>query len=74
MTRRFPPLAADHPLIGDVCPACGMAFAAGDVTTLTALGPGADPDARAKARAGHAYTAVALPIHWACATGHEEEG
>jgi hypothetical protein len=67
--RKFNPLTADHPLVGDICPACGKAFEEGDATTLIPLGPGDDAEAQARCRAGRAYNAVAAPIHWACATG-----
>lgn len=66
MARKFAPLLEDHPLIGDQCPACHKSFQAGDEVTLITLGPGDDPEAQAKARAGKAYNAVAAPVHWAC--------
>ena len=66
---RFEPLAPDHPLIGKECVACQVEFAAGDVTTLVALGPGNDPDEQQRAREGRHYNAIAAPLHWACATG-----
>jgi hypothetical protein len=67
------PLAPDHPLAKDgQCQACNVPFQAGDWVTLIALGPGDDPEARAKARAGRPYNAVALPVHWACATGETD--
>lgn len=69
MSRKFGPKSVDHPSIGSNCPACGKPFAAGDYTTLIALGPGDDPDNQAKANAGRAYNAVAVEVHWACATG-----
>lgn len=69
--RRFGPKALNHPSVGKPCPACGIAFAAGDYTTLVALGPGADEDARLRARSGRPYNAVALEVHYACVTGTE---
>ena len=69
--RPFAPLHADHPVIGTMCAACGVRFATGDVTCLVALGPGSCPEAREKALRGGWYTAVAIPIHWMCATGGE---
>lgn len=69
--RRFGPKPADDPSIGTPCPACGIAFAIGDYTTLVALGPGADPESRERAREGRVYNAVALQVHYACATGEE---
>lgn len=65
--RKFGPKSADHPSIGELCPACKKPFAPGDYTTLIALGPGDDPDAQARARAGRAYNAVAVKVHWDCA-------
>ena len=74
MSRKFHPLSADHPLVtdGDICRACLKPFKEGDETTLVTLGPGADPEEQAKANAGKAYTAIALPIHWACSGQGEE--
>lgn len=65
--RKFGPKTTDELR---KCPACHKPFRAGDYTTLIALGPGDDPDAQAQARAGRPYNAVALEVHWACATGH----
>jgi hypothetical protein len=69
--RVFGPKAVDHPTVGDHCPACHQDFVAGEYTTLIPLGPGDDPDARRAAREHRAYNAVALEVHWACATGWE---
>lgn len=65
------PKSADHASVGTPCPACGRPFKSGEYTTLIALGPGDDPEARRKARTDQIYDAVALEVHWACATGHE---
>ena len=65
---RFGPRNADTPS-AQPCPACRVPFVAGDFTTLITLGPGADPEERAKAAEGRAYNAVALEVHWSCATG-----
>lgn len=67
--RRFGPKAADHPGIGVPCPACGQPFKAGDYTTLVEIGPGDDPEAQEKKRAGAPYNAVAVEAHWQCVTG-----
>lgn len=67
--RKFGPKNADHPGVGNPCPACHIAFAEGDYTTLVMLGPGDDPEQRDKARLGLVYTAVAVEVHWSCATG-----
>lgn len=72
--RRFAGLKADHPLVGRECPACNKPFVPGDATTLIALGPGDRPEAQQRAREGRAYTAVAAPVHWACATGGRSVG
>lgn len=69
--RKFDPLATDHPLLQQDCPACRQTFLPGDVVTLVALGPGDDPAARQRAREGRPYNAVTTPVHWACATGEE---
>lgn len=66
------PKMPDHPSIGTPCPACQVPFKAGDFTTLIALGPGDDPEERKKAREGRVHNAVALEVHWACATGIED--
>lgn len=68
-SRRFGPKSADHPSVGNPCPACHEPFAAGDYTTLVMLGPGSDPDEQERARSGRAYTAVAVEAHWTCVTG-----
>ncbi len=69
--RKFGPKEADHPSVGDLCPACGKAFRAGDYATLVAIGPGDDPENQQNAREGRAYNAVAVEAHWACVTGEE---
>lgn len=68
-SRKFGPKAEDHPSVGEPCPACHSPFVAGDFTALVALGPGNDPDARERAVAGRSHNAVAVEVHWACATG-----
>lgn len=71
--RPFGPKTADHPSVGNECPACHQPFQAGDYTTLIALGPGDDPEQQAKAARGSAYNAVALEVHWACAGGEPDD-
>ena len=74
--RRMGPLSPEHPLVRDSllpCPACHQSFVAGDYVTLVSLGPGTDEEERRKARAGAAYTAVAVCVHWGCATGGDHE-
>jgi hypothetical protein len=70
-SRKFGPKSPDHPGVGRPCPACSTPFVAGDYTALVALGPGYNPETRRKARAGQAYNAVAVEVHWACATGED---
>lgn len=65
----YGPKLPGHPSIGELCPACRVAFKEGDYTTLVTLGPGDNIEARAKARAGEAYNAVAVEVHFGCATG-----
>lgn len=45
---------------------------AGSYTTLVVIGPGADPDARERARAGRPYNAAAVEAHWGCVTGKSD--
>ena len=72
MLREFPPLKAGHPAIGDECPACNQLFKEGDVVTLVPLGPGDSPEAQEACREGKVYNAVAVIVHWACASGEVE--
>jgi len=67
--RKFGPKTADHPSIGEKCPACDVAFMAGDFTTLVMLGPGDDREARNRAIQGRPYNAVSIEVHFSCATG-----
>ena len=67
MGRVFGPKLADHPSIGEKCPGCHEEFTEGDMTTLVTIGPGKDPEEQERARAGRAYTAVAIEVHAACA-------
>jgi hypothetical protein len=71
--RKMGPLKEDHPLVMnmDLCPACRHVFIVGQYVTLVTLGPGENAEEREKARGGGAYTAVAAPVHWACATGED---
>lgn len=71
--RKMGPLKKDHPLVTEKekCPACRVEFKTDDFVTLISLGPGDDTEARQRARHDEAYNAVAVPVHWACATGEE---
>ena len=66
---KFGPKVAEHPSVGKRCPACKKKFKVGDYTTLVAIGPGDSEENRKKAREGRAYNAVAVEVHWCCATG-----
>lgn len=70
--RPFPPKAASHPTVGELCLACGNPLEGGQSTTLIPLGPGDDIESRQKAADGRWYNAVAVEIHYVCATGREE--
>lgn len=70
-SKRSGPKLPDDRAIGQPCPACGVRLERGDQVAMVLLGPGTDPAARAKARAGQPYEAVATELHWACATGVE---
>lgn len=61
--RVFGPKKADHPSVGEPCPACRKPFEAGDYTALVMLGPGDDLEEREKARQGRPYNAVAVECH-----------
>ena len=70
--RPFGPKSADHPSVGTDCPACHVPFAEGDYTTLVTLGPGSDPEEQQRATEGRPYNAVAVEVHWTCATGYSD--
>lgn len=65
------PKLADARAVGLPCPACAVPLTGRDMVAVILLGPGADPDARAAARAGREYPAVAVELHWACRTGDD---
>jgi len=69
--RRFGPMKSDDALVGKPCPACNKPIAVGDYVALAPVGPGDDPEARERARTGRPYNAVALAVHYPCATGKE---
>jgi len=70
--KRFGPKKEDHPSVGELCPACKVAFKEGDYTTLISLGPGDDPEAQERARDGRPYNAVAVEVHYNCAGGMDD--
>ncbi|MDQ1584517.1 MAG: hypothetical protein QOF36_2571 [Microbacteriaceae bacterium] len=63
------PKKADHPTIGAICLACGQMFEEGQYTTMIALGPGTDPQAKLACLAGKTYPAQGLELHYTCVTG-----
>lgn len=69
--RKFGPMTPDHPSVGQTCPGCGQPITAGEYTTLVAIGPGDDQEARERKRAGRFYNAVCVIAHWSCVTGEE---
>ena len=71
--RKFGPKRADPPSVGTDCLACHKPFQEGDYTTLVALGPGEDQEAQDKAKIGRVYNAVAVEVHYACATGERTD-
>jgi hypothetical protein len=71
--RRGPALV-DQRAVGERCPACGVKLKAEDIVAVLPLGPGSDRVARAAARTGGPYEAVAVELHWACHTGDETHG
>jgi hypothetical protein len=64
-------LIAGHPVVGQPCFACGDPFKAGEAMVFISLGPGKSFDLRAAARDNRWYTATAVVVHQACATGVE---
>jgi len=68
--RKYGPKTADHPSVGEKCPACHVPFTVGDFTALVELGPGGSAEAQEACRLGRAYNAVAVEIHYACAGGN----
>jgi len=68
--QKMGPLPADSWLLkGGDCPGCRLPFTEGDRITLVPIGPGEDPDEQAKAAQGRAFNAIAIAVHWTCATG-----
>jgi len=69
--QKLGPLKADDPSCGKGCPACGGPMKVGDSYALVVLGPGGDPVQRELAREEFPFKAVAVVVHWECATGEE---
>lgn len=73
--RPFDPLQPDHHMVtsGLTCPACQKPFLVGQRPTLVAIGPGEDEEERQRAREGRPYNAIAVPAHWACVSGENDQ-
>lgn len=69
---RIGPQLVNDKAVGQACPACKVKLAKGDFVAVVVLGPGADKRARDAARNGKPYEAVAIELHWACATGQDD--
>lgn len=63
--RKFGPHDEDD-TSGRTCPACGKPFLKGQYTTLVAVGPGDDEEARQRRDEGRVYNTVAVEVHWEC--------
>lgn len=66
------PLRSGHPLLTapvSRCAACQVFLAEGDEITMMPLGPGPDKQQRELCADSLSYQAVAVPLHWTCATG-----
>ena len=59
-------------MIGKACAACQESFAEGDFTSLIALGPGGDLEARKARDEGRTYNAMAIGLHYECADREPE--
>ena len=53
------------------CIACHKPMVTGETILLLVIGPGDDEEERARCRAWKPYTAVSVPVHFACVTGNE---
>lgn len=66
------PALPDEGAIGKPCPGCGEPIKAQGLVAKLAIGPGADREARALAKAGGTnWQCVYVDVHWACRTGDE---
>ena len=50
------------------CPACQLPLLKGQDWLMFPIGPGNDGEARARRDAGQSYNAVAIVMHWDCAS------
>lgn len=73
MWTGYGPKEAGHPSVGKPCPACHEPFVEGDYTALIPLGPGSDSEARQARDRGAAYNAVAVEVHFDCASAEARE-
>lgn len=70
--RKSEPLLSGHPHLTPPvsrCAACQAFLEQGDVFTLIPLGPGPDKEHQKLCSDQRSYHAVAVPVHWTCATG-----
>src|SRR5262249_37611755 len=66
------PALPDERAIGKPCPGCGEPIEREQLVAKLPIGPGADKQARALARAGGTgWPCVYADVHWACRTGDE---
>jgi hypothetical protein len=61
----YGPLADGHPLVGHLCPLCGLQFAAGECTAPLPIAPADDREAE-KFRRGEPYKAACDIVHAIC--------
>jgi hypothetical protein len=71
--RVFPPLRPDDSLFDKACVGCQEQLGNGNPVVLLIVGPGNDDEEWERCRAGHWYTAEAIPVHAICA-GVDTEG
>lgn len=53
----------------ETCPACDIPFVEGDQYTLVPIGPGEDRVEQERCDEDRFYNAVAILVHYTCATG-----
>ena len=63
--RQFGPKTPEHYSIGKPCSVCGVAFKAGDITTIVPTLPASFEDDVHQSR-GRDYIARADELHWEC--------
>lgn len=73
VSERIGPIPEHDPMIGQLCYGCGQLFTAQEYFVRVMLGPGGDREQRKRCRDGLDYNAVSLALHFACATGIEDD-